>query len=161
VKLPAHVQPFWDEYQATLAADAWARFHEVFHFADSERVADELAQLVLAGTKRATASLVWMYEHEGTQPPALGSLSIMTDWRGTPLAIIEVTATHALPFEDVPASFAAREGEGDGSLEYWRDVHWRYFGRECATIGRTPDARMPVVCEQFVVVHPPRHADPR
>ena len=72
MKLPAQAQKFWDEYRATLADDVSVRFHEVFHFADSERVADELAQLVLAGTKRATASLAWMHEHEGTTPPSLG-----------------------------------------------------------------------------------------
>ena len=50
--------------------------------------------------------------------------------------------------------FAAAEGEDDGSLESWRRGHWAYFGRECARIGRDPDAGMPVVCESFRVVFP-------
>lgn len=45
-------------------------------------------------------------------------------------------------------------GEGDGTLRYWRDVHWQYFSRECQRIGREPSMRMPVVCEQFRVVFP-------
>jgi hypothetical protein len=37
-----------------------------------------------------------------------------------------------------------------------RDAHWRFFSRECRRIGREPDLRMPVVCEQFEVVYPTR-----
>lgn len=159
MRLPAHIRPFWDGYQATLASDVSARYHDTFFFADSQLVADELAALVLAGTKRATAALLWMHEAEGSQPPVVGSLSVMTDFAGTPLAILEVTGSRVIAFEDVPAEFAAREGEGDGSLRYWREVHWAYFSRECASIGREPSPRMLVVCEEFVVVHPPAAAD--
>lgn len=159
MQLPAHIQSYWDAFQATQDDDVSARFSEVFFFADSQPVADSLAQLVLTGTKRATAALLWMHEAEGSQPPVPGSLSLMTDFAGTPLAIIEVTASRVVAFEDVPAGFAAREGEGDGSLQYWREVHWAYFSRECASIGRDPSPRMPIVCEEFVVVHPPEAAD--
>lgn len=51
-------------------------------------------------------------------------------------------------------TFAAIEGEGDGSLSYWRDAHWRYFGRECHRIGKELSLQMLVVCEQFKVVYP-------
>jgi uncharacterized protein YhfF len=58
-----------------------------------------------------------------------------------------------VPFADVDAEFAAIEGEGDGSLEYWRRAHEAFFGRECKRIGRAPEPRMPVVCERFEVVY--------
>ena len=44
------------------------------------------------------------------------------------------------------------EGEGDGSLAYWRDAHWAFFSRECARIGRAPSEAMPVVCSVFEVL---------
>ncbi|HEY6510735.1 MAG TPA: ASCH domain-containing protein, partial [Burkholderiaceae bacterium] len=53
----------------------------------------------------------------------------------------------------VTAEFAATEGEGDGSLAFWRQAHAEYFARECAGIGRTPNGDMPVVCERFAVVY--------
>ena len=56
------------------------------------------------------------------------------------------------PNMEVPEEFAATEGEGDGSLRYWREAHWEYFGRECERIGRARDLKMPVVCERFEVV---------
>ncbi len=153
--VPARVRSFWEAFLATQPAGTAERFHDAFYFADSERVANELARLVLAGTKRATASLLWMHEAEGSQPPPVGSLSVMTDFAGTPLAVLEVTGSNVVAFEDVGPVFAAREGEGDGSLEYWRRVHWAYFARECASLGREPDRRMPIVCEEFEVVYPP------
>jgi uncharacterized protein YhfF len=70
-----------------------------------------------------------------------------------PVCVIETTQVHVSPFEEVSEAFAAAEGEGDGSLKYWRDAHWPYFARECRRIGRAPDARMPVVCERFALIY--------
>lgn len=154
-------QAFWDAFRAARGDDVDARFHEAFYFADMQPVADQLAELVLRGTKRATAALLWAHEAEGSHPPAVGTYSIVTDFAGTPLAVIESVEVSILPFEEVSEAFAFREGEGDRSLAYWRDVHWRYFARECAAIGREPDPRMPVVCESFVVCWPPEVADAR
>jgi hypothetical protein len=44
---------------------------------------------------------------------------------------------------------SAIEGEGDGSLEFWREGHWRFFSRACARIRREPTLDMPVVCTVF------------
>jgi uncharacterized protein YhfF len=57
-----------------------------------------------------------------------------------------------LPLDAVDAAFAADEGEGDGSLAFWRRVHDAYFARECRRIGREPALDMPVVCERFAVL---------
>lgn len=82
------------------------------------------------------------------------ALGVVTDWGGTPLCVIETTHVEVVPFDRVDERFAATEGEGDGTLRYWRDAHRRFFSRECARIGRQPDLRMPVVCERFEVVYP-------
>ena len=153
--LPVALHAFWRDALPSLGADAAARFYEAFSFGDGAAMADELAALVLAGTKRATAGLLWGFEHDGEQPPRPGDLSVMTDSAGRPLAVIRTLQVDIVAFEDVDAAFAATEGEGDGSLRYWREEHWRFFTRECARIGRTPDPRMPVSCERFDVVYPP------
>lgn len=154
-QIPAAIGPFWNAFRATLAFEPTPRFRESFYFADTEPVANELAALVLAGRKRATAGLLWSYEAEGEPLPQPGELSVVTDWNGAPLGVIETTAVDIVAFEDVSAEFAATEGEGDASLRYWREVHWDFFGRECQAIGRSPERRMPVVCERFALVYPP------
>jgi uncharacterized protein YhfF len=127
-------------------------FLEAFHFDDNEQSANALAALVLSGKKRATASLLWGYEQSSKPLPRAGDLSIVTDFAGNPICIIETQQIDILPFEEVSEEFAAAEGEGDGSLGFWRAVHEAYFGRECKRFNLKPQPRMPVVCERFKVV---------
>jgi uncharacterized protein YhfF len=152
IELPPKVVAFWAEFVSVASCDVAARLYESFHFGDSESLADELAALVLAGTKRATASLLWSYEADGKPMPEPGYLSIVERWSGEPVCVIETTSVAVLPFEQVGPEFAAAEGEGDCSLEYWRTGHRAYFGRECARLGKRPSASMPVVCESFKVI---------
>lgn len=156
VTIPNSVRPFWDEFQASIADDVSSRFYEAFHFDDNEPTANALAALVLSGQKRATAGLLWTNERTNKPLPRVGALSVVTDWHGVPLCIIESTHIEIVPFESVTDSFAAAEGEGDKTLRYWRAAHWRFFSRECQRIGREPSLQMPVVCERFKVVYPTR-----
>lgn len=151
--MPPHIRPYWDQFLATGNADATSRFYEAFHFDDNQPTADCLAELVLQGTKRATAGLLWAFEAENKPIPKPGDLSVVTNWASEPLCIIESTVVDVVPYHRVTEQFAAIEGEGDKSLRYWLEVHWDYFGRECRRIGREPSLEMPVVCEQFEVVY--------
>ena len=153
LEIPATARAFWAGFESVAGSDVSARFYESFHFGDSKSLADELAALVVAGTKRATASLLWSYEADAKPMPKPGHLSIVEQWSGEPVCIIETAFVEVLPFEQVGPEFAAREGEGDGSLEYWRTGHWAYFARECARIGKKPSTSMPVACESFKVVY--------
>jgi uncharacterized protein YhfF len=128
--------------------------YQVWHFGDSEHLARDLADLVLHGPKRATASLLWDAELDPTMMPVLGGYSLVTDHAGTPLLIIRTTQVEVRPYDKVDADFAAAEGEGDGSLDFWRDAHWAYFSRRCAALGRTPSDDMPVILEHFALIYP-------
>jgi uncharacterized protein YhfF len=152
VDIPAHILPFWGSFVRASVVDRTARFYEAFHFDDNEPSANDLALLVLSGVKRASAGLLWSFEAAAKPRPQVGDLSVVTDWDQRPLCVIETRRVDITAFEDVSAEFAAQEGEGDGSLQYWREAHWAYFGRECERIGRVRDPRMPVVCERFEVV---------
>jgi uncharacterized protein YhfF len=156
--LPPAIAEFWDAYAKSVGGVDETRFYEAFFFADSEESANSLAELVLSGTKRATASSLWSYEAEGKRPPAPGDLSVVTDWAGVPRCIIETVAVDIVPFNHVTAEFAATEGEGDGSLEYWREAHRQFFARECAAHGRRFTEDMLVACERFIVVFQPSTA---
>jgi uncharacterized protein YhfF len=127
--------------------------YQAWHFGDSPEMARELADLVLSGKKIATASLLWEYTFDGEELPQEHGYSVITDFEGRPLGIIQTTEVSITPFDQVTPEFAADEGEGDLCLEYWREVHWRFFSRSCARIGRQPSERMPVVCERFRLVY--------
>ena len=153
MEVPPRYQAFWKTFADTRSEDPSARFLEAFHFDDNKPSADELAQLVVVGRKRATAALLWGHEVDGKRIPQPGDLSIVTDFDGNAVCVIETTRVDVVAFSSVSAEFAATEGEGDGSLEFWRRVHEAYFGRECRRIGRDPTPDMPVVCERFEVVY--------
>ena len=60
-----------------------------------------------------------------------------------------------LPFRDVSADHAYKEGEGDRSLTYWRQVHEELFTKWLADIGLTFSPESKVVLEEFHVVYAP------
>ena len=121
-------------------------------FGANEEQADALLALVLDGTKTATAGALWDYESDGEELPEVGSLSIILDGRGHPRALIECTAIEVVPFDEVDEEHARLEGEGDLSLEFWREVHQQFF-TEVATHDHGFQPDMPVVCERFRVVY--------
>lgn len=148
------VKAMWKAFssaQPELAGEGVA--YSTWHFCDNRADADELAELVRAGTKRATAGALWAYEAEDEPLPQPGDLSVITDWDGQAVCVIRTASVDIVPFDDVSPEFAAIEGEGDGSLEYWRGGHLAFFTRELAEIGRRPTPEMPVVCECFEVVY--------
>ncbi|BAN02085.1 ASCH domain-containing protein [Ilumatobacter coccineus] len=149
-------ESYWADFLSETGRAEDTPLYDVFHFDDNERDADELAALVLRGTKRATASLQCEYGDDSKRAPMPGDLSVVTTWAGAPVCIIETTAVDVTGFDDVDEDFAAAEGEGDGSLRHWREVHEAYFGRVCERLGREPSDGMPVVCERFRVVYPER-----
>jgi uncharacterized protein YhfF len=150
------VTAYWRKVRRDLADAAPVRPMGAFAFGDGPELADELAALVVAGTKTATASLEAAYEVEGSAPPDVGEWWVVTTWAGEPVATIVVAEVRVLPFDEVDAAFAADEGEGDLSLTYWRDAHRAFFARGCATLGLVWNETMAVVAERFRVVHRPR-----
>lgn len=152
MNVPAYLQAFWAAFLVKTNREQDVPLYDVFHFDDNESDANELAELVLRGEKAATASLLWEYGKSGKRRPQTGDLSVVTNWQGSPLCVIETSGVDIRAFEDVDADFAAAEGEGDLSLDYWRDTHWSYFERVCKQLTRERSLKMPVVCERFRVV---------
>jgi uncharacterized protein YhfF len=152
--VPQHLQSFWRLFASTVQRPVDEYFYEAFYFGDSEALANELAALVLQGKKRATAGSVWSAEAQGKRLPRPGDLSIVTNWSGEPLCVIETEAVALIPFNEVQADFAAAEGEGDGTLQFWREAHRSYFSRECVAAGREFNENMLVACERFKVLFP-------
>ena len=145
---------FWVEYLMKVEMALDTPLYDVFHFDDNEPDANELVILVKEGKKIGTASLLWEYQTGDKRQPKAGDLSVVTDWDGIPQCVIETTLVDVIPFKNVVENFAASDGEGDLSLQYWKDVHWKYFGRVCENLNRKRSLEMMVVCENFKVVYP-------
>jgi uncharacterized protein YhfF len=149
------IEAYWRGYLKTLPADAPVREERYVAEAwgDSPRLADELGALIVSGTKTATSSAFWEYEAEDEPLPSVGLKAIVLDGKGDPLCIVETTEVAVRPYDEIDAQFAFEEGEGDRSLDYWRDAHWRFFSRTLPSISKQPTTEMPLVCERFRVVY--------
>jgi uncharacterized protein YhfF len=110
---------------------------------------DELVELVGAGMKRATAHLALDFTQNGIARRGPGDPWLVVDSANTPRFLVRVTDVTEWPFNEVPESFAAREGEGDLSLDYWRRVHRDYFTQQCAKWGVPFREDLTTVCEGF------------
>ena len=121
-------------------------------YGDSEELSSELLALIRSGRKRAGTGLLWAYQHDGQHIARTGDIEIVVDHLNVPVMVTRVVSSERIAFNQVTAEYAALEGEGDGSLAYWRNAHWNFFGRECQRIGREPTETMPVICTVFQVV---------
>jgi uncharacterized protein YhfF len=148
------VQKFWEEFCKSNPEINPAEPFQVWFFSNSRESARELAELVISEKKKATASLVSINEMKPEIAPIPDGYSVVTDFDGNPLCVIQTTEIRHLPFDEVDAQFAFDEGEGDRTLEDWRDGHWRYFTREAAESAVEFDEKSLICCERFNLLFP-------
>ena len=153
----SHTQSFWRAFRHHVGRDH--DNHVVGSFGDAPEIATELADLVIAGIKRATASLARDYG-DGREPmPKPGDFVMMLDGVGRPRFIWRTTEVMIKPLPKVDEAFAWDEGEGDRTRDWWMAAHRRYFGRQASREGFQFDDDILTVFERFEVVWPLEIAD--
>ncbi|MEM7057801.1 MAG: methyltransferase domain-containing protein [Pseudomonadota bacterium] len=121
--------------------DFWSAFREinpaapvtpaaVFAFDDNPKGAAFCAHAVLTGDKTATSMLSL---DAAMDPPRPGTFEMVTEFEGSPRAVIGIDRVDQVAFGAVDVDFA--RAEGDGSLKAWRKLHARYYGARCAFHG--------------------------
>lgn len=103
--------------------------------------------LILDGHKRATAGLLVDYVKENEELESEGDRLALVDDDSRRVATVVVTQVQTVPFIEVPWSFAQAEGEGDESLDEWRECHRRFWSDY-----ENIDDHTPVVLIWFEVV---------
>jgi uncharacterized protein YhfF len=142
----------WRSYAEAAGTDS--ELASTFAFGDTARIADELAELVRHGPKRATAGLLLDYQLGDEPMPRAHDLSVVLDGSGQPVCVIRTTEVRVRPLRDADEAFAWDEGEGDRTLAYWRRAHDAYFGRRCEALGVAFSEDLEVVFERFEMVWP-------
>lgn len=147
---------YLDKFLSALSVEERNRYKSFSagYFCADEENANICSDLILSGEKTATCSMKHWYESDLEPMPMPGHLQVVTDWNGKPTSIIETTKVYECKFSEVSLEFAAAEGEGDKSLEWWRKSHWDFFSKECRELGIKPDQSMQLVLERFKVVYP-------
>lgn len=127
--------------------DAWA-------FGNSPEMADELLANVLSGEKTGTSSLHLLYELglEDEKMPEVGNYSVLLDGKKEAQAIICTKVVDILPYSQISEVHGYLEGEGDRTLNYWREVHQPFFEQELEQYNLTFSEDLLIVYELFEVV---------
>jgi len=125
---------------------------ESWSFGDSPEMADKLLALVLQGRKKATCGALWDYEFHKDPIPEKDCIEIILDGKGQPTCKIKNTEVRIINFNEVDEEFAKAEGEGDLSLNDWRNMHESFFKRNLPKIGKAFQEDMPLVCVNFEII---------
>ena len=136
------------------AEELWKRSglsgnYEAWSFGEAP---DKLTALVLQGTKTATCSAYDLYQINNEPVPKAGDYSVILNAAGEAVCIIKTTRAYVTEFNMVSEEHAFKEGEGDRSLEYWREIHENFLKNELASVNKTFDETTKVVCEEFELV---------
>jgi uncharacterized protein YhfF len=148
---------FWQAFRQYAGLDHDQ--HVVGSFGDSPEMATELVDLVVAGIKRATASLARDYGEGRESIPRPGDFVMMLDVKGRPRFTWRTTEVTIKPLSQVDDAFAWDEGEGDRTRNWWLAAHRRYFGRQAGREGFELDDDPLTVFERFEVMWPLDVAD--
>lgn len=151
------------------AEELWAEFcskknvdintpYEAWSFGGSgDNIADKLANLVKEGIKFGTASSYDQYELEDAldELPKIGDYSVILDGNDEAVCVIRDYDVYVRPFNEVTPFHAYAEGEGNRSLQYWREVHKEFFEEELEGTKNSFTEDMRVICEKFSLEYVP------
>jgi uncharacterized protein YhfF len=126
--------------------------YEVWSFGYTDNLANKLIGYVKEGKKTGTSSALEMYEIDENFPKE-GDISIITSGNGLPGCIIRTEVIKKKKFKEINEEEARLEGEGNLSLEYWRDVHEHFFQAEYEEKGKEFSEEIPVIFEKFKVIY--------
>ena len=150
MKSNTNIQQFWKGYLSKLPKNHVHRFlalPKTCSLGNSAEMANKLGNLVFRGIKSATCS---RYLGENILNDA--GLSIILDGKQNPLCLIEIYEITVRRYCEINEEWAAFEGEGDQSLAYWRNAHWKFFSQEAKIVGYELNKTMLLSCERFRVL---------
>jgi uncharacterized protein YhfF len=164
MRLPPDLDGYWQQYAAE-TADYWTRVCEkkgidpsiepdVHAWTPVPIFSDLMLNLILHGSKRATAHPMLQYEVENRAPHAVGDYSVILDGFARPGCVIQTTRVEIKPFGEADEAFATAESEGGGLLPYWRLGHWAFLEDYCKVHGTEMSDELPTVFEHFELIDP-------
>ena len=146
------IKAFWLDYQGTCGAQVPG--FAASAFGHSRPLADELAGLVVAGIKRAHATLEHDFTVDNDALPQPGDHLVVLDGRGRPRAIVRNTHVERRHFDEIDDAFAFEAGEGDLTLRWWLTAHRQDFAERAEREGFQVGERAVLVLEYFECVWP-------
>jgi uncharacterized protein YhfF len=150
------IEAFWLEYQR--ACQVQVAGFAAAPLGHTGALADELAALVVAGVKKAHATLLRDFEKDLEPLPQPGDHLVVLDGAGEPRAIVRTSHVEKRRFQEIDDAFAFEAGEGDLTLRWWLTAHRQDYAERAEAEGFEVHERTDLVLEYFERVWPPRAA---
>jgi len=151
---PSSVEEFWQACCEALPEATSGRSYRTRRFGDDPGMSRVILDLIVAGEKTGTFAVDWEFEGRPQDRPAPGDLFVVTDAAGVPGALIRITGTEVVPLDQIADRHVQVEGPALRAVGPWRRLHWDYWSRTLAAIGRTPAGDMPVLFQRFEKLYP-------
>lgn len=122
--------------------EAWLNSLESWKFED-----DKLFYLVKNGKKIATC---YIYNNEDLTD--INEYSVLVNQNGKKRLLLKTEKITIRSFKEVDDIHAKKEGEGDLSLKYWKEVHKDFFTKELKEKNLQFSEELLLVLEDFKVI---------
>ncbi|MCB0390781.1 MAG: ASCH domain-containing protein [Bdellovibrionales bacterium] len=153
-KLKPTEKIFWESYIDSLPQNERPKEpHVEASYAGSKRITDKLIELYLEGKKTAGSSIKEDFISAGDPLPKVGNFWIILNSNEEPQCLVQTVKVVENKFYDVPLEIAIAEGEGDLSLEYWRNAHKKFYEPHLEDWGLSRIDDATVITEFFAVVY--------
>ncbi len=146
------IEAFWLDYQR--CCDIKVEGFSATALGPTASVADELAELIERGVKRAHASLLRDFQQSLEALPQPGDHLVVLDGSGLPRVIVRNSHVEKRHFADIDAEFAFEAGEGDLGLRWWLSAYRQQFAEQAERDGFEVDEELELVLEYFELVWP-------
>lgn len=146
------IEPFWLAFQRECKVSVEG--FSASALGHDRGLADQLAELVASGIKRAHATLRRDFQKDLEPLPQPGDHLVVLDGSGRPRAIVRNTHVELRHFNEIDDAFAFEAGEGDMSLAWWLTAHRQDFAERGEQEGFEADERLELVLEHFELVWP-------
>ncbi len=148
----AAIESMWLDYQR--ACSIKVEGFSATALGPTAAVADQLADLIVQGIKRAHASLLRDFEQALEALPQPADHLVVLDGSGTPRAIVRNSHVEKRYFSDIDDAFAFEAGEGDLTLRWWLSAYRQQFAEQADREGFEVGEQLTLVLEYFERVWP-------
>lgn len=128
------------------------QFDGIWKLGDSEEYTKWSNRLVLSGLKTVCSYPLEVFLGSSQPVPEAGDHYVLLDSQESAVAIIQLLDVQTRPFEDIPESYACKAGEGDRSLDTWKENHKPYFKRLLDAKGVEFSTKIDILCVEFELV---------
>lgn len=140
-------EKLWNEFKNKNSIDG--DNYSIWAFGDNPNL---LLKLVKTGEKTATSSLYKLYNSDEELSKA-GEYNIILNSKGEAECITKTTKVYLTKFSDITDAHAYKEGEGDKSLSYWKNIHEHFFNECLTSYNEKITSDDLIVCEEFELVY--------